>query len=135
MIGNLLLGPIRMQRALIRCAQLPRLIVELHRCLQPLARLHRWHHHLFGARSVPVMAATNEFKSFKPSRLAAPLHVEISHVERVLFDEFAARLNHVTHELGEDLVGFFHLFDFDFEQVALGRIHRGFPQLFRVHFA
>src|SRR5690606_37364041 len=59
--------------------------------------------------------------------------IEIAHVQCVLFDELAARLDEVAHQLREDAVGFLHLLDLHLEQIALLGIHRGLPQLLGVH--
>src|SRR3954463_5717142 len=61
--------------------------------------------------------------------------VEIAHVERVLFDELAPRLDQIAHQLREDAIGLFHLFDLHLEKVATLRIHRRLPELLRVHLA
>src|ERR1044071_9255786 len=61
------------------------------------------------------------------------LDVEVADVERVFFDELAARLDEVAHQLGEDAVGGLHLLDLHLEQVALGGIHCRLPQLLGVH--
>src|ERR1700687_3343013 len=38
------------------------------------------------------------------------LHIHIG-AERIVLDEFAARLDHVAHQLGEDVVGLVNLLD------------------------
>jgi hypothetical protein len=55
--------------------------------------------------------------------------------EGVFLDEFAAWLDHVAHQPGEDFVGDVGLRDFDPQQRAIGRVERGFPQLLGIHFA
>jgi hypothetical protein len=52
--------------------------------------------------------------------------------ERVVLDELAARLDHVAHQLGEDVVGVNLL---DLQQRALVGIECGLPELARVNFA
>src|ERR1700721_809759 len=55
--------------------------------------------------------------------------------ERIFLDEFAARLDHVAHQLGEDGVGLVDFLDLDLQQGALIGVQRGLPQLARVHLA
>src|SRR5579885_1005780 len=61
--------------------------------------------------------------------------IEILHELRVLFDEYAPRLDVVAHERLEDLVGEHRLFDSDLEQRAALRIHRRVPELVGIHLA
>src|SRR5688500_14442582 len=49
-------------------------------------------------------------------------HVQIDHLERVLLDELAPRLDHVAHERREDVPGLVRLLDRDLEQRALGGV-------------
>ena len=51
------------------------------------------------------------------------------------FDEFASRLDLVAHEDGEEAVCFDSIGELDLQHDALFRIHRGIPELFRIHFA
>ena len=53
----------------------------------------------------------------------------------MLFDEFASRLDLVAHEDGEEAVRFDSIGELDLQHDALFRIHRGIPELFRIHFA
>lgn len=62
------------------------------------------------------------------------LNIEIEDLKGVFFDEIAARLHLVAHKRGKHQVGRHPVFDVDLEQTADARIHRRFPQLFRVHF-
>src|SRR6516165_1541778 len=59
--------------------------------------------------------------------------VEVPHVERVLLDELPPRFDLVAHEGGEDLVGFVRVLDLHLQQRARLGIHRGLPELRRVH--
>src|SRR5262245_64904755 len=59
--------------------------------------------------------------------------VEVAHVERVLLDELPPRLHLVAHEGGEDLVGLVRVLDLHLQQRARLGIHRGLPELRRVH--
>src|SRR5689334_3282881 len=61
--------------------------------------------------------------------------VEIAYAQRVLLDEFAARLDHVAHQRREDLIGADRILDADLQQTSGIRIDGGFPQLLRIHFA
>src|SRR5882724_2836849 len=63
-----------------------------------------------------------------------PSHVDVG-AERIILDEFAARLDHVTHQLGEDVVGLVDLLDLDLQERALVGVERGGPELFRIHLA
>src|ERR1043166_7454257 len=63
------------------------------------------------------------------------LDIKVPHIQRVVFDELAARLDGVTHQHGEDFVGFDSVVNTDLQERARLRVHRRFPQLFRIHFA
>ena len=56
-------------------------------------------------------------------------------MQRVLFDELAARFDDIAHQRREDLVGGDRVLDAHLEQAARFRIDRGFPQLLGIHFA
>lgn len=71
-------------------------------------------------------------------KLCARLHpskIQILHAQRVLLDELAARLDHVAHQLGEEIVRLGHILHADLQQRARVRIEGGFPQLVGVHLA
>src|SRR6266478_5497906 len=61
--------------------------------------------------------------------------VEVADVERVLLDELAARLDLVAHQLLEHLLSVLLRTDLHAQHRARLRIHRGLPQLLRVHLA
>src|SRR5437762_3392355 len=61
--------------------------------------------------------------------------IEVFYVERVVFDELAARLDLIAHERGEHQVGFRVVLGLHLQQRALRRVHRRFPQRVRVHFS
>src|SRR5205814_3340965 len=61
-------------------------------------------------------------------------HIHVG-AERIVLDELAARLDHVAHQLGKDVVGLVDLLDLHLQQLARIGIERGLPKLFRVHFA
>src|SRR3954451_5908401 len=63
-----------------------------------------------------------------------PSHVDVG-AERIILDEFAARLDHIAHQLGEDVVGLVDLLDLHLQQRALVDVERGLPELVRVHLA
>ena len=63
------------------------------------------------------------------------LNIQIDDFEGVILDEFAARLDVFAHQGRENVFGRDGIFQFDLKQGAGIRIHRGFPQLLRVHFA
>src|SRR6478672_465250 len=54
---------------------------------------------------------------------AHPARVNYSHIhigaERIILDEFAARLDHIAHQLGEDVVGLVDLLDPHLQERAL----------------
>src|SRR6266545_457014 len=62
-------------------------------------------------------------------------NIEVLDVERVVFDELAARLDLVAHQGGEHQVRGRVIFRLDLQERPLGRIHRGLPQRVRVHLA
>ncbi len=63
------------------------------------------------------------------------LNVQVFDFQGMGLDEISARLNFVTHENREDLIDPWHILEFDPQQRARFGVHRGFPQLTRVHFA
>src|SRR6185503_3327987 len=68
-------------------------------------------------------------------RMGPTLDVEVPDVQRVLVDEVAARIDGVTHQHREDLVGLDRVLDLHLPQDPLRGIHRGLPELVRVHLA
>src|SRR5258708_453555 len=61
-------------------------------------------------------------------------HIHIR-AERIVLDEFAARLDDIAHQFGEDVVGLVDLLDLDLQQRALVGVARGLPELIRIHLA
>ena len=61
--------------------------------------------------------------------------VEIADVECVVFDELAPRLDLITHQRREHLIGLGVILGADLQQRPVLRIHRRRPQGIRVHFA
>ena len=58
---------------------------------------------------------------------SSQLHVEVLHVESVVFDKFTAGFNCVSHQNGKNLIRFDRVVDSYLEQGTLIRIHRSFP--------
>src|SRR5271166_3937460 len=69
------------------------------------------------------------------SKLKTELDVQISDVERVVFDESAARFDHVAHQNSKHLVGLpgVVLIQIDSKEFAMERVHRGGEQFLCVH--
>src|SRR6185437_11410735 len=61
--------------------------------------------------------------------------VEVPDAERVRLDERAARLDLLTHQRGEDVVGADDVLDLHLQEPAHARVHRGLPQLVGIHLA
>src|SRR5712692_162934 len=59
--------------------------------------------------------------------------VQVAHVLGVPLDELAPRLDLVAHELVEELGGLDRVLHGDPENGPRGRVHRGLPELVRVH--
>src|SRR5665213_1907092 len=68
----------------------------------------------------------------KPSRRQAS-HIQRG-VERIVLNEFAARLDHFAHQLDEKIVSLVGMLDLHAQKGPRVFIQRGFPKLFRVHF-
>src|SRR5947208_3247038 len=68
------------------------------------------------------------------TELSSALHVDVG-VQRIVLDEFAARFDHVAHQLREDVVGLVDFLDLHLQQRALVGVERGFPELAGVHLA
>ena len=64
---------------------------------------------------------------------AARLHVEVSDVERVVFDELAARLDLIAHQCREHLVRLGVVLGANLEQRPILGVHRRHPERIRVH--
>ena len=60
--------------------------------------------------------------------------IQIAHVERVVLDVLAARLDFVAHEAREHFLGLDGVGDSTLQQAALGRVHGRDEELLRVHF-
>src|SRR4051812_14933942 len=69
------------------------------------------------------------------SAMLYSLDVEIAHVERVLFDEQAPRLDRVAHQGGEQVLGDLVVLEPHREQGAGGGVHGRLPQLLGIHLA
>ncbi len=65
----------------------------------------------------------------------AVLNVNVSGAQGIGLNELAARLNVIPHEHGENVIGFNSVVNLHAQQAAHSRVHGGFPQLSRVHFA
>ena len=48
--------------------------------------------------------------------------IQIPYIQRVVFDEFSARLDGVSHQNRKDVVGFYGIVDPDLQQGALLRV-------------
>src|SRR5262249_41187171 len=55
--------------------------------------------------------------------------------QRILLDELAARLHHVAHQLGEDIVGVVGLLDLHLQERSSVGVERGLPQLAGIQLA
>src|ERR1043166_6098552 len=67
------------------------------------------------SRTARKMRALHETKS----------DIQVLHIERVVFDEFAAGFDGVAHQHGEDFVGLDGVVDADLQERARVGIHRG----------
>jgi hypothetical protein len=63
------------------------------------------------------------------------LDIQIRHLQRVLLDEFAARLNRIAHQRGENVVGGHRILDAHLHESARFGVDGRVPQLFCVHLA
>jgi DNA-binding NtrC family response regulator len=61
------------------------------------------------------------------------LNIQIHHIQCIFFDEIAARFNLIAHQDRKYLVRFDDILNLDLQKYAVFRVHRGFPELFRVH--
>ena len=87
------------------------------------------------ARLLPVNKQSVERVEF--FALPQTSHVEVSYVQRVVFDERSAWLHHVTHQDRKHLVSLDRviLIELDLEQFPSSGIHRGREELLGVHFS
>src|SRR5277367_4644271 len=60
-------------------------------------------------------------------------NVQVRHLQRVLFDELASRLDRIAHQRGEDIVRGDSVFDAHLQQAPGLRIDGGVPKLLWVH--
>src|SRR5947207_1074039 len=63
------------------------------------------------------------------------LDIQVFDIEGVVLDELPAWFDLITHQGGEHQVGFGVVFGADLEQRPDLRVHRGGPQLLRIHLA
>ena len=63
------------------------------------------------------------------------LDVQVTDVEGVVFDEFAARFYGVAHQHGEYLAGLYCVFNSNLQQSSLLWVHGCFPELLGIHLA
>src|SRR6476620_9677643 len=82
-----------------------------------------------------VWATAVPAKAMAARRTIASLDIEIRHLQRIVLDEVAARLDHVAHQGREDLVGLVGMVDLDLQQGARLRIEGGLPKLVGLHLA
>src|SRR5205807_1447917 len=68
-------------------------------------------------------------------RIRSGSDIEIGNREGVLLDELAARLDLISHERHEDIVGGERVLDLHLQQAARLGIDRGLPELLRIHLA
>src|SRR3990167_8488819 len=68
-------------------------------------------------------------------RLTLTLEVQVGHRQGVGLDKVPTRLYGIAHQGVEDLIGSDRVFDTHLEHAAYFRVHGGFPELIRVHFA
>ena len=61
--------------------------------------------------------------------------IDVAGSERIRFNGLAARLDVITHQHGENVIGFNRVVNLNAQQAAHGRVHGGFPQLRWVHLA
>src|SRR5438128_550873 len=65
----------------------------------------------------------------------ADSHVDVRRPQRIALDEVAPRLDLVAHQHREHVVGLDGVVDLHAQQAAHGGVHRGLPELLRVHLA
>src|SRR5450631_527138 len=89
------------------------------------------------AHSEAVQRASAAAKPILSQREAAVSgsNIQVPHAQRIGLDELAARLDFLAHQGGEYLVRSDSILDLDPKQAARLGIHRGFPELLRIHFA
>ena len=68
------------------------------------------------------------------SQIKICLNIEIAYQFGIFFDELAARLYLIAHENRKELISSFGVSHFHAQHGTAGRVHGGFPELFRVHF-
>ena len=61
-------------------------------------------------------------------------NINIPSLQRIQLNKRPARFHVIPHQRHENLIRGDRVFDLHFEQAADGWVHRGFPQLFRIHF-
>src|ERR1700733_6838309 len=93
------------------------------------------------AQFVTMMRISSYKDSLDDMRCSQPTHqslrgssdVEVADFERMLFDELTPRLDHVAHQCAENFLGFLARRNLHSQHRARLRIHRGLPQLPRIH--
>src|SRR6266566_1734315 len=64
----------------------------------------------------------------------APLDIQIAHVQRVVFNELAARLDLLTHQFGKHFLRLNSIGQINAQQLAVRRVHGRLKQFLGVHF-
>ena len=65
----------------------------------------------------------------------SPSHVQVAHVQGVVFNEPLARLDFLAHQASEHLLSLNGVGEVDAQQLALGRVHCGLEEFLGVHFS
>src|SRR5579883_974361 len=65
---------------------------------------------------------------------APPSHIQILHIQRILFNKLPPVLHVLPHQRREDLLALHRILQAHLQQRPLLRVHRGLRQLLRVHF-
>src|SRR4029079_12278703 len=82
-----------------------------------------------------VCAAGVPAQAMAARRTMASLDIEIRHLESIVLNEVAARLDDVAHQGREDLVRLVGMVDLDLKERPRLGIERGLPKLVAVHLA
>src|ERR1019366_7721371 len=61
--------------------------------------------------------------------------IQVAHAQCIGLDELAARLDFLAHQAGKYFVRRNSILDLNAEQAPRLRVHRGFPELLRIHLA
>ena len=96
-------------------------------CCMPDGKFDGSQRHYFFQRVAKRAARWPPLLLLSHFRLDIELNIQVLHIQRILFDEFAAGFDVFSHQCRKNGLGFGNIFELDGEQRTPFRIHRRIP--------